>query len=104
MKEEEKAIKGIQEEWEVELTKITAKFERDLQMKSRNKDDQKVLTLKYNKEKDQFEKNMTLKREKKKESVTKKLLEQERAAAAALIEKQSGIFLKKSFYLSIYLI
>ena len=32
---------------------------------------------------------MTLKRERKKESVTKKLLEQERAAAASLIEKQS---------------
>ena len=48
-----------------------------------------MLTLKYAKEKDMFEKNMTLKREKKKDSVTKKLLEQERAAAAALIEKQS---------------
>ena len=89
MKEEEKAIQGIQEEWEVELSKITAKFERDLQMKSRNKEDQKVLTLKYAKEKDMFEKNMTMKREKKKESVTKKLLEQERALASALIEKQS---------------
>lgn len=88
-KEEEKAIQGIQEEWEVELTKLTAKFERDLQLKTKNKEDQKVLTLKYTKEKDKFEKNMTLKREKKKESVTKKLLEHERAAAAALVEKQS---------------
>jgi len=87
--EEEKAVQGIQEEWEVELTKLTAKFERDLQMKTKNKEDQKVLTLKYTKEKDKFEKNMTLKREKKKESVTKKLLEHERAAAAALVEKQS---------------
>merc|ERR1712013_776414 len=86
---EEEAIQGIQEEWEVELTKLTAKFERDLQMKTKNKEDQKVLTLKYTKEKDKFEKNMTLKREKKKESVTKKLLEHERAAAAALVEKQS---------------
>ena len=33
-KEEEKAIQGIQEEWEVELTKLTAKFERDLQLTS----------------------------------------------------------------------
>jgi len=76
LQEEEKAIKGIQEEWEVELTRLTAKFERDLQMKTKNKDEQKVLTLKYAKEKESFEKNMTLKREKKKESVTKKLLEQ----------------------------
>jgi hypothetical protein len=89
LQEEEKAIKGIQEEWEVELTRLTAKFERDLQMKTKNKDEQKVLTLKYAKEKESFEKNMTLKREKKKESVTKKLLEQERALAAALVEKQS---------------
>merc|ERR1719300_989202 len=87
--EEERALAGIQEEWEVELTKLTAKFERDLQLKTKNKEDQKVLTLKYTKEKDKFEKNMTLKREKKKESVTKKLLEHERAAAAALVEKQS---------------
>jgi len=88
-KEEVKALQGIQEEWEVELTKLTQKFERDLQMKTKNKEDQKQLTLKYTKEKDKFEKNMTLKREKKKESVTKKLLEHERAAAAALVEKQS---------------
>ena len=73
----------------MELTKLTQKFERDLQMKTKNKEDQKQLTLKYTKEKDKFEKNMTLKREKKKESVTKKLLEHERAAAAALVEKQS---------------
>ena len=87
--EEAKALHGIQEEWEVELTKLTQKFEKDLQMKTKNKEDQKVLTLKYTKEKDKFEKNMTLKREKKKESVTKKLLEHERAAAAALVDKQS---------------
>ena len=45
----------MQEEWEVELTKLTAKFEKDLQTKARNKEDQKVLTLKYAKEKDKFE-------------------------------------------------
>ena len=89
LKEEEKAVKGIQEEWEVELQKMTSKFERDLALKNKNKDEQKVLTLKYAKEKEAFEKNMTLKREKKKESVTRKLLEQERAATAALVEKHS---------------
>ena len=87
--EEEKAVEGIQEEWEIELTKLTAKFERDLQTKTKNKEDQKVLTIKYTKEKDKFERDMTLKREKKKESVTKKLIEHERAAAAELVEKQS---------------
>ena len=93
-KEEERALKGIQEEWEVELTKLTAKFEKDLQTKARSKEDQKVLTLKYAKEKDKFEKNMTLKREKKKESVTKRLLEHERAAAAALVDKHSEEMMK----------
>ena len=38
--EEERALKGVQEEWEVELTKLTAKFEKDLQTKARNKEDQ----------------------------------------------------------------
>merc|ERR1719410_3182266 len=92
--EEQRALKGIQEEWEVELTKLTAKFEKDLQTKARSKEDQKVLTLKYAKEKDKFEKNMTLKREKKKESVTKRLLEHERAAAAALVDKHSEEMMK----------
>ena len=92
--EEERALAGIQEEWEVELTKLTAKFEKDLQTKAKSKEDQKVLTLKYAKEKDKFEKNMTLKREKKKESVTKRLLEHERAAAAALVEKHSEEMMK----------
>merc|ERR1712173_335033 len=92
--EEERALKGVQEEWEVELTKLTAKFEKDLQTKAKSKEDQKVLTLKYAKEKDKFEKNMTLKREKKKESVTKRLLEHERAAAAALVDKHSEEMMK----------
>ena len=87
--EEEKAVEGIQEEWEIELTKLTAKFEKSLQTKTKNIEDQKVLTIKYTKEKDKFERDMTLKREKKKESVTKKLIEHERAAAAELVEKQS---------------
>ena len=46
--------------------------------KRRNKDDVKVLTVKHLKEKEEFEKNMTIKREKKKESMTRKLLEHER--------------------------
>ena len=88
-KEQSKVINGIQEEWEVELEKLTAKFEKELSRKSKSKTDFKVLTLKHTKEKEDFEKNMTIKREKKKEHVTKKLLEQERAATAALVEKHS---------------
>ena len=52
-------------------------------------EDLRVLTIKHNKEKDEVKKNLTIKREKKKESVQRKLLEQERAATAALVEKHS---------------
>ena len=48
-----------------------------------------MLTIKHNKEKDDIKKNLTIKREKKKDSVQRKLLEQERAATAALVEKHS---------------
>lgn len=87
-KEHTKAVSGLQEEWEVELEKLTAKFEREMG-KRKSKEDFKVLTLRHNKEKEEIEKNMTIKREKKKEHVTRRLLEQERAATAALVEKHS---------------
>ena len=70
--------KGIQEEWEVELEKMTSKFERELSKKATSKEDYRNLTLKHSQEKREFEKNMTIKREKKKEHVKRKLLEQER--------------------------
>ena len=57
--------------------------------KRKNSEEVKVLTIKHNKEKDEVKKNLTIKREKKKESVTRKLLEQERAATAALVDKHS---------------
>ena len=79
---------GLQEEWEVELEKLTAKFERELG-KRKTSEDVKVLTIKHNKEKEEAKKNLTMKREKKTESIQRKLLEQERAATAALVEKHS---------------
>lgn len=87
-KENEKVNHGLQEEWEVELERLTAKFERELG-KRKNSDDVKILTIKHNKEKEEAKKNLTIKREKKKESVSRKLLEQERAATAELVEKHS---------------
>lgn len=87
--EEEKRIREeFRDEWEKELERLTNRFERELQMK-RKRDDQNVLTLRHQQEKDDLEKNMTLRRDKKKESVSKKMLEHERAATAALVEKQS---------------
>jgi len=47
-------------------------------MKRKRPDEQKVLTIKLQQERDNLEKNMTLRRDKKKESLTKKLLEHER--------------------------
>ncbi|KAF2897379.1 hypothetical protein ILUMI_08793 [Ignelater luminosus] len=87
--EEEKRIREeFRDEWEKELERLTNRFERELQMK-RKRDEQNVLTLRHQQEREDLEKNMTLRRDKKKESVSKKMLEHERAATAALVEKQS---------------
>ena len=80
-------VNGIQEEWEVELEKLTAKFERELNKKKGSKEDYKILTVKHHKEKEDFEKNMTIKREKKKEHTAKKLLEQERCVDQSVIRE-----------------
>ena len=87
-REVQKVNHGLQEEWEVELEKLTSKFEREL-TKRKNSEDVKVLTIKHNKEKEEAKKNLTIKREKKKDTVSRKLLEQERAETAALVEKHS---------------
>ena len=78
----------MQEEWEKELEVLTTRFEREIRGRRRN-DEQRVLTLKLHQEREDLEKNMTLRRDKRKESLTRKLLEHERAATAALVEKQS---------------
>merc|ERR1712223_2298094 len=71
--EKSKVLSSVQEEWEVELEKLTAKFEREMGKKRANSEDLRVLTIKHNKEKDEVKKNLTIKREKKKESVQRKL-------------------------------
>ncbi|XP_060520094.1 hillarin [Cylas formicarius] len=87
--EEERRIRDeIRDEWEKELERLTSRFEREMQMK-RKRDDQNILTLRHQQEREDLEKNMTLRRDKKKESLTRKMLEHERAATAALVEKQS---------------
>ena len=80
----DQVVNGIQEEWEVELEKLTAKFERELSKKKGSREDYKILTVRHHKEKEEFEKNMTIKREKKKEHIAKKLLEQERYDSMSL--------------------
>ncbi|XP_049963095.1 hillarin [Schistocerca serialis cubense] len=88
--EEDKRIREeFRDEWEKELERLTSRFERELQTKKKRPDEQKVLTLRHQQEREDLEKNMTLRRDKKKESLTRKLLEHERAATAALVEKQS---------------
>jgi hypothetical protein len=67
-----------QEEWEKELEKLTSRFERELANKRKKPDEQKVLTLRLQKEREDLEKNLTVRRDKKKESLTRKLLEHER--------------------------
>ena len=41
----------MQEEWEVELEKMTSKFEKEMGKKKNNGEDVKLLTIKHNKEK-----------------------------------------------------
>ncbi|KAG8338268.1 hypothetical protein J6590_005810 [Homalodisca vitripennis] len=88
--EEDKRMKEeFRDEWEKELERLTSRFERELQTKRKRPDEHKVLTLRLQQEREDLEKNMTIRRDKKKESLTRKLLEHERAATAALVEKQS---------------
>ncbi|KAK8738384.1 hypothetical protein OTU49_003839 [Cherax quadricarinatus] len=87
--EEARMNDHLKEEWETELEKLTSQFERDLATKKRSREESKVLTVRHQKERDELEKNMTMKRDMKKENLTRKMLEHERAATAALVEKHS---------------
>ncbi|KAL1448994.1 hypothetical protein WDU94_000240 [Cyamophila willieti] len=60
------------------LERLTSRFERELQTKRKRPEDQKVLTLKLQQEREDLEKNMTLRRDKKKDALTRQLLEHER--------------------------
>lgn len=67
------------------------------------------MTQRHQRERDDLERNMTLKRDKKREMATRKLLEDERAATAALVEKHSKEMLslineKKSEYIRVTLL
>ncbi|XP_013137303.1 PREDICTED: kyphoscoliosis peptidase [Papilio polytes] len=89
--EENRRIRDeIQDEWERELERLTLRFQQEMQVKKRRPDSEiGALTLRHQQERLDLEKNMTLRRDKKKESLTRKMLEHERAATAALVEKQS---------------
>ncbi|XP_053615051.1 hillarin [Plodia interpunctella] len=89
--EENRRIRDeIQDEWERELERLTSRFQQEMQVKKRRPDAEiGALTLRHQQERADLEKNMTLRRDKKKESLTRKMLEHERAATAALVEKQS---------------
>ncbi|XP_076355928.1 hillarin-like [Tachypleus tridentatus] len=91
VEEETNVNQEIKEEWEKELVKLTSRFQHQMNIRRKNifTDEEKVLTVRHQKERKNLEKNMTLKLDKKKESLTKKLLEQERIATAKLVEKHS---------------
>jgi hypothetical protein len=52
------------------------------------------MALRHEQQKDDLEKNMTLRRTKKKESLTRKMLEHERSETAALVDRQSSEMLE----------
>uniref|UniRef100_T1J1X0 Phosphatidic acid phosphatase type 2/haloperoxidase domain-containing protein n=1 Tax=Strigamia maritima TaxID=126957 RepID=T1J1X0_STRMM len=87
--QEEKAMDvEIKEEWEKELERLTQMFEQEMKAKKR-KDEKTALTIRHQRERDDLQKTMTLKRDRKRESLTRHMLEEERAATAAMVEKHS---------------
>ncbi|XP_066586811.1 hillarin isoform X2 [Prorops nasuta] len=85
--EEDRRIREeFRDEWEKELEQLSARWEREK--------GGRVRAQQFQQEKEDLEKNMTLRRDKKKESLTRKMLEHERAATAALVEKQSSEMLE----------
>lgn len=93
--EEDRKIQNeFQDEWERELQRLTHKFEKEMATSRRTRDDASMLTLRHEQQKDDLEKNMTLRRIKKKESLTRKMLEHERSETAALVDRQSSEMLE----------
>ncbi|CAL7943353.1 peptidase hillarin isoform X2 [Xylocopa sonorina] len=85
--EEDRRIREeFRDEWEKELEQLSARWDREKGGRAR--------AQQFQQEKEDLEKNMTLRRDKKKESLTRKMLEHERAATAALVEKQSSEMLE----------
>nr|XP_050041817.1 hillarin-like isoform X1 [Dermacentor andersoni] len=90
--EEHHITHQIQEEWEKELERLTYRYQQEMRRKKQRlitSEEERLLTVRHQKEKEDLEKNMTIKLDRKKESLTRKLLEQERAATADLVEKHS---------------
>lgn len=93
--EEDRRIQNeLQDEWERELQRLTYKFEKEMTTSRRSRDDQSVLTMRHQQQKDDLEKNMTLRKTKKKESLSRKILENERSETAALVDRQSSEMLE----------
>lgn len=93
--DEEKRLQSeVQDEWERELQRLTHKFEKEMATSRRTRDEINQLTLRHQQQKDDLEKNMTLRKNKKKESLTRKMLESERSETAALVDRQSSEMLE----------
>jgi len=93
--EEDRKIQDeFQDEWERELQRLTHKFEKELATSRRSRDEANILPMRHEQQKEDLEKNMTLRRSKKKESITRKMLEHERYETAALVDRQSSEMLE----------
>lgn len=92
--EERKITNELQDEWERELQRLSHKFEKELSTQRRTREDANVLTMRHEQQKEDLEKNMTLRKTKKKESLTRKMLEHERSETAALVDRQSSEMLE----------
>lgn len=77
-----------------------------MQVKRKRPEEASALSLRLQRDREDLEKNMTLRRDKKQETLTRRMLEHERAATAALVEKQSSEMLdlineKRSEYMQV---
>ncbi|CAH1773301.1 unnamed protein product [Owenia fusiformis] len=84
----------IEGEWEKRLEELTARFDSEMKGKKKKVVDRKTLSSHYEREKDELQKNMTIKRQKKKQNMTLKLIAQEQEQTSDLVKKHSAQMLE----------
>ncbi|KAK2156530.1 hypothetical protein LSH36_211g04058 [Paralvinella palmiformis] len=87
--ETEKIKKEVDQEWEVRLKELTAQFDQDL-TKRGTKRDLKAMTVRYEQEKEELKKNMTVRFKQKKDAATVKLKQKAQEDTSQLVQKHSA--------------
>ncbi|KAL5021542.1 hypothetical protein ScPMuIL_000697 [Solemya velum] len=80
----------IDNEWEVKLKELTSRYEKEFQRKGKKDRDQgKIMTVQYEKQKQDLEKNMTLKRLRTKDHLSMRIREKEQEMTSTMVQRQS---------------